>query len=1151
MFDWDDVPEDMSIRPVATAQPGDRCAARSYDVGGVRLAVSNGPDTPLIPAALAVRGVSEPDFLGSTTPSQAALAALRFMMQKLRLRQDMFLLGAPGPLLRHTVLRFCQLFRREVEYVGITRDTNEGDLKQRREIRDGRVEYVDQAPVRAALQGRVLILEGIEKAERNVLPLLNNLLENREMALEDQRFLLAPERAAKLNLMASGPKSKLVPVHPDFIVVALGLPGRGNPLDPPLRSRFAGFYVSPTAASQALKVLAHAVPTVPLESVQGICSAAGALQQLAAGGRLDDTASRLPVFPEGGTNGAVRLLESFPGMSVTAALRRSYPVDHLHLSEHQRSAVNQIFNGLGSSGRSNRVDARYSLVSVRPDDDACLQPAAILKFLGENSPVEVRAPAGYWLTACAGAPAAPDETSDVDEGDEEEELRKLSVKGLKMWLRTRHVKHDDCLEKADLLRRGLEQLAAGPQGPPRPRGILRRAISSVTLTASQAAQISAMLTDHVAGMDICVVGEKGVGKSALVRAFAGILGYRCRTVFCYKDMISRDLLQRRTTDPSGNTRWHDSALVEAAVSGELAVLDGIERLASGTLYSTLGPLLLDREAALPDGSHLISPQRWPLLLQRHGAAALAEQGMRPVHPCFRCVACGEPPGPKEHWLDDEVATLFHFHSVAPLPGVEQRDLFEVRSGNAEPRIFEALVCYGDKIREEASHDVSLEPLLLTVRVLLRVAAHLRSRVGDVDGALSRAFSVYFRFLPVAAQEKVDRLLAEATSAVGIPIAALRARQEVGRQGLDALRRRADTAAMATGEAPAAGSAAQVFEGTLNIGDASCPVLIPKRPELVPGVSFVDIPKHLETLRDMLLDWALGHNLLLVGNQGVGKNKLADRLLGLLRCEREYVQLHRDTTVQSLTLAPRLEGGVVVWEDSPLVRAVRAGRCLVVDEADKAPLEVVCVLKALAEDGELALLDGRTIVQTSDERMLAVVGTPVAEQFVPIADGFRMIVLANRPGFPFLGNDFFRVCGDVFSCHTIDNPDIESEIALLRSVGPDVSQERIVQFSVLFAELRGLVESGQLAYPYSTRELAKVVAHAQLFRDDGNEVIAADVFSFDTVDASKRGPLLEVLSRHGIAADAKGEAALTGRSRGTMGYQLDVHHRTSEERLASS
>ena len=76
-----------------------------------------------------------------------------------------------------------------------------------------------------------------------------------------------------------------------------------------------------------------------------------------------------------------------------------------------------------------------------------------------------------------------------------------------------------------------------------------------------------------------------------------------------------------------------------------------------------------------------------------------------------------------------------------------------------------------------------------------------------------------------------------------------------------------------------------------------------------------------------------------GNQGVGKNKLADRLLQLLQRERQYVQLHRDTTVQGLTLTPSLVDGVVVWEDSPLVKAVREGHVLVVDEADKAPLEV--------------------------------------------------------------------------------------------------------------------------------------------------------------------------------------------------------------------
>lgn len=51
-----------------------------------------------------------------------------------------------------------------------------------------------QSAVRAALEGRVLVLDGIEKAERNVLPVLNNLLENREMQLDDGRLIVAPDR---------------------------------------------------------------------------------------------------------------------------------------------------------------------------------------------------------------------------------------------------------------------------------------------------------------------------------------------------------------------------------------------------------------------------------------------------------------------------------------------------------------------------------------------------------------------------------------------------------------------------------------------------------------------------------------------------------------------------------------------------------------------------------------------------------------------------------------------------------------------------------------------------------------------------------------------------------------------------------------------
>ena len=51
-------------------------------------------------------------------------------------------------------------------------------------------------------------------------------------------------------------------------------------------------------------------------------------------------------------------------------------------------------------------------------------------------------------------------------------------------------------------------------------------------------------------------------------------------------------------------------------------------------------------------------------------------------------------------------------------------------------------------------------------------------------------------------------------------------------------------------------------------------------------------QHLHVMEDMLKDFLLGEHLLLVGNQGVGKNKIVDRFLHLLNRPREYIQLHR-------------------------------------------------------------------------------------------------------------------------------------------------------------------------------------------------------------------------------------------------------------------
>ncbi len=60
-------------------------------------------------------------------------------------------------------------------------------------------------------------MDGIEKAERNVLPLLNNLLENREMHLEDGRHLIAAERYDKLLKVSRASVLLIVKTKENFI----------------------------------------------------------------------------------------------------------------------------------------------------------------------------------------------------------------------------------------------------------------------------------------------------------------------------------------------------------------------------------------------------------------------------------------------------------------------------------------------------------------------------------------------------------------------------------------------------------------------------------------------------------------------------------------------------------------------------------------------------------------------------------------------------------------------------------------------------------------------------------------------------------------------------------------------------------------------
>ena len=76
-----------------------------------------------------------------------------------------------------------------------------------------------------------------------------------------------------------------------------------------------------------------------------------------------------------------------------------------------------------------------------------------------------------------------------------------------------------------------------------------------------------------------------------------------------------------------------------------------------------------------------------------------------------------------------------------------------------------------------------------------------------------------------------------------------------------------------------------------------------------------------------------------------------------------------------------------YTDSPLLRAIKYGRFIIIDEADKAPEHVVAIFRSLAGQGELSLSDGRRVRPVKER-----------EGDIVVHPNFRLILLANRPGY---------------------------------------------------------------------------------------------------------------------------------------------------------
>ncbi|KAM5545989.1 hypothetical protein V8D89_000115 [Ganoderma adspersum] len=981
---------------------------------------------------------------------------LHFILQKYLLGQDVFLLSQPGPYARRLALTFCRLINSEYEFVALHRDIGETELKQGREIRaGGNLVYVDSAAVRAVKNGRVLIIEGIEKAERGIMPVLNNLLENREINLDDGTHIVHPHRYALLDTTETE-STTFIPAHKNFRVIAIAAPVPpypGYPLDPPFRSRFQARFVDPMGALLALQprpdgAVSNSVFTSPLYTkLRDIIAST----QIASESRhsLDAVArSSLPAFPQTALAKVTALLSLFPPpetlspehlarlvLSIHPALIHSPFIAWAMLSRQFEDA------GLGELGSPN-------LTGI--EDDAGLL--------------------GYRLFR-------------IDRVDD----RTARL----------HFDHPSGLKDVSV------DVAAGPQeylAFPFANPDFLEFVPSARFVGL----LTAMLQVHALGWDIsyappALPSTASCSTTTLVRTFAAVLGYELDDVHMYKELGGRELLMRRKIEDGGATTWEPAPLVEGVWEGRLVHLAGLDVI--GSTAGSLARLTQDREVELWEQKRIVRRIVDDEVSHHLACCVVAlsivlqepSPDLSVAHRAFRVISTASKSLPLKDWLSDEHANMFFPVAAQPMSHAEEEHLL-LQTGCSAP-VVDVLLRFADRYRTSMTADAVQKNRKLGTRALMRIArraAQFPSAEPDLYTLLSRA--VLAEFLP-------------ATEAMNL----LNICEETG----------------ITKRTPAFNPPPEIRDGGVWFPPPSGPqgrganaTFIPffDRSQDPEGVSHIPHMDHfydnsLQTglMRDLAIDLeVLGEHLVLLGNQGVGKNKVIDRLCQLLGRPREYIQLHRDTTVNQLMFQTVLENGVIKYTDSPLLRAIQMGRVIVIDEADKAAEHVVAIFRSLAGHGQLTLADGRRVRQMKER-----------EGDIVVHPNFRLILLANRPGYPFLGNHFLQVLGDNFCCHAVTNPDMASERKLLSQLAPQLSEDMILRLVAVFNDLRRAYEAGTLTYPYSLRELLNLVRHMQAYPSDALEVALRNVFDFDVYKPETISKLEDILDHHGLAVKKLG------------------------------
>ena len=554
--------------------------------------------------------------------------------------------------------------------------------------------------------------------------------------------------------------------------------------------------------------------------------------------------------------------------------------------------------------------------------------------------------------------------------------------------------------------------------------------------------------------NLLITGESGSGKTVLVRYLGEIYrqalikravevhegptgshttsrasSFQTRILTFHENLRRSDITERRHYGESGEdkTGWTMSDVMDGMVAGDWNVLSEINRTGEDVQAEFNEPL-------------------------ENKSKSLHQQVIR-GHPDSRFIATINPVKSEGRGIYEGKVMSGEFVNrftnkihIRYLPPDQEFEVLKSYGPDVGDLVIDRLIALANDIRRDYAEEHGVVPFPVTTRALIRVVRHLHCFPGDfleLRSLFWRKVSwLDDRIHPPIARKLITDLL-DLHDIVDHDHS-MRARSEFVQ--IDGARGQC-----------------------LRIGMASHP--IGQGGPYVPDTVIEEVQQNLADLEWVLKDIVLQENILLIGEAGVGKNKLESYLAHLLRYNLLVVGMSGETRVSDLLTYRSFGEEEVGKTGDTATLGLRAltdpehGWMIVLDEANKAHPGVLVSFNDLLQDRLVRLPGGKE---------------------APVRATICVNINPNRP--PYEVNDFSFEFMDRFSIHTILHLPADQAVEVLKKKYPGADDDFVRDVVHGYYALHPLYSSGILFEPVTMRNEEAAIERGLQYPDQACNLV---------------------------------------------------------------